>query len=429
VCVLPIYVVNFMMFQKPIRRAAEEARDQYGEVYGILSESVSGIRVVKAFAREQHEAMRFVQELRNGVNLQIRLARLRTMLGVISGLLTGLAATAVLYFGGMKMVNSGTMSLGDLMAFNQWLGMLYGPVIALVTVNDTLNWVLASIEHIFETLDTVPDLEDAKDPARLTELKGYVELENVWFAYEPGEWVLEDISLTAEPGKVVAFVGPSGSGKTTIVHLIPRFYDPTEGRVLIDGVELPTISSQFLRRNIGMVLQENFLFSGTLRDNIRYGRPEATDEEVVRAAMAANSHDFIMEFPDGYETVVGERGTRLSGGQRQRIAIARALLRDPRILILDEATAELDSESEALIQEALERLMKDRTTFIIAHRLSTVMNADQIIVLDQGRVVERGTHAELATAGGLYAKLCEVQFKRAQDKIDEHVMTAAREMK
>ena len=429
VCVLPIYVANFMMFQKPIRRAAGEARDQYGEVYGILSETVSGIRVVKAFAREQHEAMHFVQELRNTVDLNIRLARLRTMLGIISGLLTGLASVAVYYLGGMKMLHDGSMTMGGLLAFSGYLGMLYGPAIQLVTVNDTLNWVMAAVEHIFETLDTVPDIEDPKEPARLTELKGYVELENVWFAYEPGEWVLEDISLTAEPGKVVAFVGPSGSGKTTIVHLIPRFYDPTEGRVLIDGVELNQISMQFVRRNIGMVLQENFLFSGTLRDNIRYGRPEATDEEVVRAAMAANSHDFIMECPDGYETVVGERGTRLSGGQRQRIAIARALLRDPRILILDEATAELDSESEALIQEALERLMKDRTTFIIAHRLSTVMNADQIIVLDQGRIVERGTHAELATAGGLYAKLCEVQFKRAQDKIDEHVMTAARETK
>jgi subfamily B ATP-binding cassette protein MsbA len=238
--------------------------------------------------------------------------------------------------------------------------------------------------------------------------------------------VLEDVSLAAEPGKVVALVGPSGSGKTTIVHLIPRFYDPTEGRVLIDGHDVRNLNLQFLRRNIGMVLQENFLFSGTIRDNIRYGRPDATDEEVVRAAVAANCHDFIMELPDGYETIVGERGTRLSGGQRQRIAIARALLRDPRILILDEATAELDSESEALIQEALERLMRDRTTFIIAHRLSTVMNADQILVLDQGRIVERGTHAELATAGGLYAKLCEVQFKRAQDKIDEHLLEASR---
>ncbi len=426
--ILPLYVANFLLFQRPIRRAASEARDQYSDVYGILSESVSGIRVVKAFAREQHEARRFVQELRNNIELQIRLARLRTLLSVISSLLTGLASVAVMYFGGMRMLHQGTMTLGDLMAFNQWLGMLYGPVIALVTVNDTLNWVMAAVERIFETLDTVPDIAEPKEPVKLQKIEGKVDFEHVSFSYEPGEWVLEDINLHAEPGRILALVGPSGSGKTTLVHLVPRFYDPVEGRVLIDGIDVREINLQFLRRNIGMVLQENFLFSGTIRDNIRYGRPEATDEEVVRAAIAANAHDFIMEFPDGYETVVGERGTRLSGGQRQRVAIARALLRDPRILILDEATAELDSESEALIQEALERLMRDRTTFIIAHRLSTVMNADEIVVLDQGRIVERGRHAELATAGGLYAKLCEVQFRRAQDKIDEHLATARRDL-
>jgi subfamily B ATP-binding cassette protein MsbA len=426
--VLPLYVANFILFQRPIRRASSEARDQYSEVYGILSETVSGISVVKAFAREQHEARRFVQELRNTIELNVRVARLRTLLSVISSLLTGTAAVAVYYFGGLRMLKTGTMTLGDLLAFNQWLAMLYQPVIALVTVNDTLNWVMAAVERIFETLDAVPEIADPKEPRRLTAIKGHVEMEHVSFAYEPGEWVLEDINLRAEPGKVLALVGPSGSGKTTLVHLIPRFYDPVEGRVLIDGVDIREMSLQFLRRNIGMVLQESFLFSGTLRDNIRYGRPEATDEEIVRAAIAANAHDFIMELPDGYETVVGERGTRLSGGQRQRIAIARALLRDPRILILDEATAELDSESEALIQEALERLMRDRTTFIIAHRLSTVMNADEILVMDQGRIVERGSHAELATAGGLYAKLCEVQFKRAQDKIDEHLAAARKNL-
>ncbi len=428
VCVLPIYVANFLLFQRPIRRASAEARDQYSEVYSILSEAISGIKVIKAFAREQHEARRFVQELRASVDLSIRMARLRTLLSVTSNLLTGLAAIAVLYFGGMKMLRTGEMTMGQLMAFTQWLGMLFGPVIQLVTINDQLNWLMAAVDRIFETLDTQPDIEEPKKPVKLSKIEGYVEFRNVWFAYEPGEWVLEDINLKAEPGKVVALVGPSGAGKSTLVHLIPRFYDPTEGEILIDGHNIKDISLQFLRRNIGMVLQENFLFSGTIRDNIRYGRPDATDEEVVRAAIAANAHDFIMEFPDGYETVVGERGTRLSGGQRQRIAIARAILRDPRILILDEATAELDSESEALIQEALERLMRDRTTFIIAHRLSTVMNADEIIVLDKGRIVERGTHAELATAGGLYAKLCEVQFKRAQEKIEEHLAAAKREL-
>jgi len=233
--------------------------------------------------------------------------------------------------------------------------------------------------------------------------------------------VLEDISFVAEPGTSTALVGPSGSGKTTLIHFIPRFYDPSSGRVLVDGHDLHDVTINSLRNNIGMVMQESFLFMGTLRENIKYGRPEATDEEVVQASIAANCHDFIMEFPDGYETLVGERGTRLSGGQRQRISIARALLRNPRILILDEATSALDSESEALIQEALDRLMKGRTTFTIAHRLSTVMNADVILVLEDGKIVERGTHAELASAGGLYARLCDVQFKKAEEKVQEHL--------
>jgi len=299
--------------------------------------------------------------------------------------------------------------------------MLYTPIIALVTVNDTINWVMTAVERIFETLDTVPDLQERRDAIRLGRVVGKVEFDKITFAYEAGEPVLEDISFVAEPGSSTALVGPSGSGKTTLVHLVPRFYDPIGGRVLLDGLDLRDVTISSLRNNIGMVLQESFLFSGTLRENIKYGRPEATDEEVVQASIAANCHDFIMELPDGYETLVGERGTRLSGGQRQRLSIARALLRNPRILILDEATSSLDSESEALIQEALDNLMKGRTTFTIAHRLSTVMNADTILVLDQGKIVERGIHAELATAGGLYERLCEVQFKRAQEKVEEHL--------
>lgn len=418
--VLPLYAINFLAMQKKIHHAASEARDQYSDVYATLSEAIAGIKVIKAFAREQYEARRFVREVRDTIKLNIITGRLRTILNINAHLITSLAGLVVLLLGGFLVIDQ-KMTLGQLIAFRTYMGMMYGPVIALVTINDMLNWVMTAVERIFETLDTMPDVQPPEKPIRLEKVEGLVEIRHVDFHYDPGEPVLQDINIIGRPGTVTALVGPSGSGKTTLVHLIPRFYDCTAGSVSVDGHDLKDIQISSLRRTIGMVLQENFLFQGTLRENIKYGRPEATDEEVVQASIAANCHDFIMESPDGYETIVGERGTRLSGGQRQRIAIARAILRNPRILILDEATSDLDSESEALIQDALDKLMKNRTTFIIAHRLSTVMNADEIVVLDHGRIVERGTHAELATAGGLYEKLCEVQFKRAQEKVEEHI--------
>jgi ATP-binding cassette, subfamily B, bacterial MsbA len=421
ISVLPLYVINFMVFRARVRQAASESREQYHEVYSTLSESVSGVKVVMSFARESAEARKFVAECRQSIHLNMATGRWQAILGIGAGLLTSVANVAVLFFGGREVLITGRMTIGELMAFRVYLMQLYTPIIALVTINDTINWVMTAVERIFETLDTVPDIEQRRDAVRLDRVEGEVEFDNLAFAYEAGEPVLEEISFLAKPGSSTALVGPSGSGKTTLVHLIPRFYDPTSGRILVDGLDLRDVTTSSLRNNIGMVLQESFLFSGTLRENIKYGRPEASDEEVVQASMAANAHDFIMEFPDGYETLVGERGTRLSGGQRQRISIARALLRNPRILILDEATSALDSESEALIQEALDNLMKGRTTFTIAHRLSTVMNADTILVLENGKIVERGTHAELATAGGLYARLCEVQFNKAQEKVAEHL--------
>jgi ABC-type multidrug transport system fused ATPase/permease subunit len=421
IAILPLYVANFLVVRGRIRQAASESRDQYTEIYSTLSESISGIKIIMSFARENAEARRFINECRQSIRLNMRAGHWRALLGIGANLLTVLANVAVLLIGAREVLISGRMTMGELIAFRTYLAMLYTPIIALVTVNDTITTVMTAVERIFETLDTVPDLTERKDAIRLGRVEGRVECEKVAFSYEPGEMVLDDINFVAEPGTSTALVGPSGSGKTTLIHLIPRFYDPTGGRLLLDGVDLRDVTISSLRNNIGMVMQESFLFMGTLRENIKYGRPEANDEDVVQAAIAANCHDFIMEFPDGYETLVGERGTRLSGGQRQRISIARALLRNPRILILDEATSALDSESEALIQEALDRLMKGRTTFTIAHRLSTVMEADTILVLDQGKIVERGTHAELANAGGLYARLCEVQFKKAQEKIEEHV--------
>ncbi len=407
---LPIYVLNFMMLRRRIRRLSRDQRDQYSQVYSVLDEAISGIRVIKSFSREQWEARRFVKEIRESITLNINVGIWRMVLHINANLVTQMANLAIIIVGCYEIIYLRTITVGDLVAILAYAGMLYSPIIALVRISDVINWATAAIERIFETLDTVPDVQEADKPIKLGRIKGHVQMRHVSFAYEPSETVLRDINFEAQPGQIVALVGPSGGGKTTLVHLIPRFYDPVAGQVLIDGHDLRDVSISSLRRNIGMVMQENFLFAGALRDNIKYGRPEATDEEVVQAAIAANAHDFIMEFPDGYESRVGERGARLSGGQRQRITIARAILSNPRILILDEATSDLDSESERLIQDALDKLMKNRTTFIIAHRLSTVINADVILVVADGEIVERGTHEELRTTGGIYERLCQVQF-------------------
>ncbi|MFO8082305.1 MAG: ABC transporter ATP-binding protein [Armatimonadota bacterium] len=420
VAILPLYVINFLIWRPQIRHTSREAREQFSTISGQVNDIISGISVIKAFTRERSEARRFVHEIREVIELYIQRGRARTMLGVISTFMTGAATIIVIYVGGREILYAGRMSYGQLIQFNAYLGMLYSPIIQLVTINDQIQVAMAAIERIFELFDTAPDIQERRNPIILSDCEGEVEFDHVYFSYDPSEVVLSDITFTAAPGTITALVGRSGSGKSTLINLIPRFYDPTRGRILLDGHDLRDLQITSLRKRIGMVMQESFLFAGTLRDNIKYGRPDASDAEVVQAAIAANAHEFITEFPDSYETRVGERGTRLSGGQRQRISIARAILRNPRILILDEATSALDSESEQAIQDALEKLMVGRTTFTIAHRLSTVMNADEIIVLDYGEVVERGTHAELATAGGIYEMLCDVQFRQAVEKMEEH---------
>ncbi len=416
---LPLYVLNFMMLRRRIRRLSREQRDQYAQVYSVLDEAISGIRVIKSFSRERWEARRFVKEIRESITININVGIWRAVLGINANLVTQIANLAIIIVGCYEIIYLQTITVGDLVAIRAYVGMLYSPIIALVTISDMINWATAAIERIFETLDTVPDVQEADKPTKIAQSEGHVQMRHVSFAYEPSETVLRDINFEAKPGQIVALVGPSGGGKTTLVHLIPRFYDPVAGQVLIDGHDLRDVSISSLRRNIGMVMQESFLFAGTLRDNIKYGRPEATEEEVIQAAIAANAHDFIMEFPDGYESRVGERGARLSGGQRQRITIARAILSNPRILILDEATSDLDSESERLIQDALDKLMKNRTTFIIAHRLSTVINADVILVIADGEIVERGTHEELRSAGGTYERLCQVQFTQPEPQAQQ----------
>ena len=317
----------------------------------------------------------------------------------------------VLWYGS-RLVFTAQLQAGDLFVFLLLTVMVAGSIGSFTGLYSQFQEALGASQRIFQLLDTPSDLPETATPTRLPTVAGNITFEEVSFRYgDRGEsWVLQGIDLEAKPGEVIALVGPSGAGKSTLVTLLPRFYDPTIGRILVDGIDLRDLSLRDLRSHIGIVPQETQLFSGTVADNIRYGNPQATDDEVIAAARAANAHDFISEFPNDYDTLVGERGIKLSGGQRQRVAIARALLKDPRILILDEATSSLDSESEALVQAALEHLMAGRTTFVIAHRLSTILGASRILVLDQGRIVQQGSHEALLARGGLYRELYEKQF-------------------
>ncbi|SJZ47353.1 lipid A export permease/ATP-binding protein MsbA [Selenihalanaerobacter shriftii] len=409
VIIFPPVTYVFIKFNKRIRKVSRRVQAKVADITEVLQETITGVRIVKAFGQEEYEYDKFSQENHENFRATMKNTQLSASLTPIVEILASFAFTFVLWYGGYEVIK-GNMTPGELLAFFTLLITISGPIKSLSKLSNTIQQALAAADRIFEIMDLEVDIKEKKEAIELGEVDGKIEFKDVWFSYNEDEMVLKGIDLVANPGEVVALVGPSGAGKSTLVDLIPRFYDPQNGEVLIDGYNIKDLTIGSLRDKMGIVPQETMLFGGTVKDNIAYGSIDRVKEEVVAAAKAANAHEFIMEFSDGYDTAVSERGSSLSGGQRQRVAIARAILKDPKILILDEATSALDTESEALVQEALERLMQNRTTFVIAHRLSTILNADRIVVLDEGEIIETGTHEELLATGGLYSSLYEVQF-------------------
>lgn len=420
---VPIIGVGLFFFTRRVRVVYRSIRESMGNLSARVMENLSGMSVIKAFNREPHEHDVVEATSLHLLSQNIRASRMSSVF--YPAIHTVSASGTVIVLGvGAYLISRDLFTVGKLTAFLMYVGNFYNPVGDFIRTFDSIQRALASGERIFEVLDTPVDIADPVDPVPVTDLRGEVEFEHVSFRYVTGEEVLHDVNVHALPGQRVALVGRSGAGKSSFINLIPRFYDATEGRVLVDGVDVRNMRQSDLRRHIAMVLQETFLFSGTVRENLLFGKPDATDEEVVAAAKVANAHEFIERLEEGYDTQIGERGVRLSGGQKQRLAIARAVLADPRILILDEATSSVDSESEFLIHQALERLMVGRTTFIIAHRLSTVRNADTILVLEGGNIVEHGRHEDLVSADGQYARMHRQQYwledeTAPEDELDE----------
>ena len=408
---VPLVGLAMDIFGKKVRSAGAVIQARMSDITALMQESISSERVVKSFVREEFEIDRFHTQNELNFRAVMKDAQLSSLLTPTVEFLAALAVTVIIWFGGKEVVD-GVITAGTLVAFLTYAVNLANPVKRLSRIYAQIQKAMAGADRVFALLDMEETVTSAPGAKTLPPVEGRVCFSDVSFSYREDVPALTDLTFTAEPGQMIAFVGPSGAGKSTVTNLIPRFYDVTGGSITVDGCDVRDVTTESLRSQIGIVPQETVLFSATVRENIRYGRLDATDAEIEAAAKSANAHDFIMALPEGYDTEIGERGANLSGGQRQRIAIARAILKDPRILILDEATSALDTESEKVVQAALDRLMVGRTSFVIAHRLSTIIGADRIYVLDGGRVREQGTHEELLAAGGLYAGLYHIQYDK-----------------
>lgn len=411
----PVVLFFIDSFGKRIRKSGSRIQEAAADITSVLQEVASSPRVIKSFVREGYEVDRFDKENMNNFRANMKYAQLSSTLTPTIEFVAAVGVSIILWYGGNSVIN-GSITAGSLVAFLTYAVNISNPIKRLSRVIGNIQKALAAAQRVFDVLDLPEDIKNAPDAKALPKVKGDVRFNDVSFAYNENEEVLSHVSFEVKPGEMVAFVGPSGAGKSTVASLLPRFYDAINGSITIDGQDIRKVTLDSLREQVGIVPQETVLFNGSVYDNILYGRLDATREEVEAAAKAANAHDFIMQLPDGYETTLGDRGMNISGGQRQRISIARAILKNPQILILDEATSALDTESERVVQEALDRLMVGRTSFVIAHRLSTIKNADKIMVLEKGQLIEQGNHDELMAMDGLYAHLYKIQYRSKEAK-------------
>lgn len=412
-CTFPVVLFFMDFFGKKIRKSGHRIQQATADITSILQETLAATRVVKSFVREPYEIARFDQQNKANFYANMKSAKLMGTLSPVIEFIAALGVTAIIWFGGRSVIG-GEITAGSLVAFLVYAINISNPIKRIARVLGSIQKALAAAERVFYIMDLTDTIPQKPDAITLPSVEGNVEFRHVSFAYNKGETILHDVSFSAKPGQAIALVGPSGAGKSTVASLLPRFYDVTEGAIFVDGHDVRDVTLASLREQVGIVPQETNLFNDTVYNNILYGRLDATRDEVIAAAKAANADEFIQQLPKGYNTQLGDRGVNISGGQRQRISIARAILKNPRILILDEATSALDTESERIVQEALDRLMVGRTSFVIAHRLSTIQNAAKIIVLDKGSIVEEGTHQQLMAKHGLYAHLHDIQFKENQ---------------